>query len=101
VGEDGRIDPIDPHDPDAITSMVFREGRAVIVSRRPSSEDRHTPGIDDSFLSVPIRYSPGSGQSRKPHRSPRRQSFQHRQPEAADSDRVPGRRGDRESPLGA
>jgi sigma-B regulation protein RsbU (phosphoserine phosphatase) len=64
VGEDGRVDPLDPQDPDAITSMVFREGRAVIASRRPSGDDRQALGIDDSFLSVPIRYSPGSGQSR-------------------------------------
>ena len=64
VGEDGRVEPIDPDDPDAITSMVFREGRAVIASRRPTRADRLAGGGDDSFLSVPIRYSPGSGQSR-------------------------------------
>lgn len=64
VGDDGRVDPIDPHDPDAITSMVFREGRAIIASRRPSGPARHAGVPDDSFLSVPIRYSPGSGQSR-------------------------------------
>ncbi len=64
VGEDGRIVPIDPDDPDAITSMVFREGRAVIASRRPTGAERQSGGGDDSFLSVPIRYSPGSGQSR-------------------------------------
>jgi sigma-B regulation protein RsbU (phosphoserine phosphatase) len=64
VGDDGRIEPIDPDDPDAITSMVFREGRAVIASRRPERAERLAGGGDDSFLSVPIRYSPGSGQSR-------------------------------------
>jgi sigma-B regulation protein RsbU (phosphoserine phosphatase) len=64
VGEDGRVEPIDPDDPDAITSMVFREGRAVIASRRPTRNERQAGGGDDSFLSVPIRYSPGSGQSR-------------------------------------
>ena len=35
VGEDGRSKPISPDDPDAITSMVFREGRSIIASRRP------------------------------------------------------------------
>jgi sigma-B regulation protein RsbU (phosphoserine phosphatase) len=44
--------------------MVFREGRAVIASRRPTGAERQAGGGDDSFLSVPIRYSPGSGQSR-------------------------------------
>ncbi len=64
VGEDGRVTPLDPDDPDAITSMVFREGRAIIASRRSSGEERQKGGLDDSFLSVPIRYSPGSGESR-------------------------------------
>ena len=65
VGEDGRVEPIDPDDPDAITSMVFRDGRAVIASRRPTREERQAGGAsEDSFLSVPIRYSPGSGESR-------------------------------------
>ena len=64
VGEDGRVEPLDPDDPDAITSMVFREGRAIIASRRPSPAERDAGGAGDSFLSVPIRYSPGSGESR-------------------------------------
>jgi len=64
VGDDGRIAPIASQDPDAITSMVFREGRAIIASRRPTSAEREAGGGGDSFLSVPIRYSPGSGQSR-------------------------------------
>jgi sigma-B regulation protein RsbU (phosphoserine phosphatase) len=64
VGDDGRVTPIDPDDPDAITSMVFREGRAIIASRRPTGAERQAGGADDSFLSVPIRYSPGKGESR-------------------------------------
>jgi sigma-B regulation protein RsbU (phosphoserine phosphatase) len=64
VGEDGRVEPLSPHDPDAITSMVFREGRSIIASRRPTSAERDAGGSGDSFLSVPIRYSPGSGESR-------------------------------------
>ena len=64
VGDDGRVEPLSPHDPDAITSMVFREGRSIIASRRPTSTERASGGTGDSFLSVPIRYSPGSGESR-------------------------------------
>jgi phosphoserine phosphatase RsbU/P len=64
VGDDGRVSPISPQDPDAITSMVFREGRAIIASRRPTSAEREAGNSGDSFLSVPIRYSPGSGESR-------------------------------------
>jgi sigma-B regulation protein RsbU (phosphoserine phosphatase) len=64
VGEGGRVEPISPNDPDAITSMVFREGRSIIASRRPTSAEREAGGTGDSFLSVPIRYSPGSGESR-------------------------------------
>jgi phosphoserine phosphatase RsbU/P len=64
VGEDGRVAPLSPDDPDAITSMVFREGRAIIASRRPTPAEREAGGVGDSFLSVPIRYSPGSGESR-------------------------------------
>jgi len=64
VGEDGRVAPLSPDDPDAITSMVFREGRAIIASRRPTTAERERGAGGDSFLSVPIRYSPGSGESR-------------------------------------
>ncbi len=64
VGEDGRVAPLSPNDPDAITSMVFREGRAIIASRRPTTAERERGGGGDSFLSVPIRYSPGNGESR-------------------------------------
>jgi sigma-B regulation protein RsbU (phosphoserine phosphatase) len=64
VGDDGRVAPLSPHDPDAITAMVFREGRSIIASRRPTSAERDSGDAGDSFLSVPIRYSPGSGESR-------------------------------------
>jgi sigma-B regulation protein RsbU (phosphoserine phosphatase) len=64
VGDDGRNAPISSQDPDAITSMVFREGRAIIASRRPTSAEREAGNSGDSFLSVPIRYSPGKGESR-------------------------------------
>jgi sigma-B regulation protein RsbU (phosphoserine phosphatase) len=64
VGDDGRSDPLNPDDPDTITSMVFREGRSIIASRQPTSEEREAGADGDSFLSVPIRYTPGTGGSR-------------------------------------
>jgi sigma-B regulation protein RsbU (phosphoserine phosphatase) len=64
VGDDGRAGPLSPDDPDAITSMVLREGRAMIGSREPTSQERSDGESADSFLSVPVRYSPGSGASR-------------------------------------
>jgi len=65
VGDDGRVGSmLSPADPDTITSMVFREGRAIIASRQPTSAEREAGAKEDSFLSVPIRYSPSSGRSR-------------------------------------
>lgn len=65
VGEQGPAgSPLSPSDPDTITAMVFREGRALIASRQPTSEERENGAEEDSFLSVPIRYSPASGGSR-------------------------------------
>jgi sigma-B regulation protein RsbU (phosphoserine phosphatase) len=55
VGEDGLAGPIHPHDPDAITAMVFREGRSIIATRGVSSAQRAAGDEGDSFLSVPIR----------------------------------------------
>ena len=64
VGGDGLDGPLHPDDPDAVTSMVFREQRPIIASRSPRREERER-GLDgDSFLSVPIRYTPPSGDSR-------------------------------------
>lgn len=64
VGDDGRTGPLSPDDPDTITSMVFRGGRAIIASRQPTSREREAGATADSFLSVPIRYSPASGDAR-------------------------------------
>ena len=64
VGSDGLEGPLDPDDPDAVTSMVFREQKSIIAARSPRREERER-GLDgDSFLSVPIRYTPPSGESR-------------------------------------
>jgi sigma-B regulation protein RsbU (phosphoserine phosphatase) len=66
VGVQGRADPLPTDHPDAVTSMVFREGQAIIASRkRLEAAGEPDPGEeDDSFLSVPIRYTPASGESR-------------------------------------
>jgi sigma-B regulation protein RsbU (phosphoserine phosphatase) len=44
--------------------MVFREQRSVIASRAPTAEERARGVQGDSFLSVPIRYTPPSGEAR-------------------------------------
>ncbi|MEX2467568.1 MAG: SpoIIE family protein phosphatase [Gemmatimonadota bacterium] len=64
VGDDGRNVPVSPEEPDTITAMVFRDGRSIIATRLATALERGTGGEGDSFLSVPIRYSPGRGGSR-------------------------------------
>lgn len=64
VGGDGRGGPIPAQDPDAVTSMVFREQRPVIASRAPTRQEREEGLRGDSFLAVPIRYTPPTGDSR-------------------------------------
>ena len=64
VGDDGRAEPLSADDPDAVTSMVFRGGQAIVASRRPTGAERDAGDEGDSFLSVPIRYAPASGESR-------------------------------------
>jgi sigma-B regulation protein RsbU (phosphoserine phosphatase) len=63
VGHSEPFDSEDP-DPDAVTSMVFQEERAVIASRTPTRAERDQGLIGDSLLSVPIRYTPPAGESR-------------------------------------
>lgn len=64
VGDDGRDAPVTPDEPDTITAMVFRDGRSIIATRLATPEERGNGDEGDSFLSVPIRYSPGHGGSR-------------------------------------
>jgi sigma-B regulation protein RsbU (phosphoserine phosphatase) len=64
VGGDGRDVPLPVDHPDAITALVFREQRPVIASRAPSRAEREQGILGDSFLSVPISYTPPSGESR-------------------------------------
>lgn len=67
VGEAGLVGPLSTADPDAVTAQVFREGRSKIVTRQggddpaPSSGEPVEP---ETFLSVPIRYTPPAGEVR-------------------------------------
>ena len=66
VGEKGLEGPISVDDPSTITSRVFRDGRALILTGHPDSDDAPdgvTPPAD-SMLSVPIRYTPPSGEAK-------------------------------------
>ena len=67
VGEEGLMGPLRTDDPDAVTAQVFREGRSMIVTREGAPTET-LQGVDlgeaDSFLSVPIRYSPPAGEPR-------------------------------------
>lgn len=72
VGEGGLDGPLSVDDPRAVTSRVFREGRPILLTRGTEREGspQDPPPLDpiiaaaDSVLSVPIRYSPLSGESR-------------------------------------
>ncbi|MBW3535017.1 MAG: SpoIIE family protein phosphatase, partial [Gemmatimonadetes bacterium] len=67
VGEEGLMGPLRTDDPDAVTAQVFREGRSMIVTREGAPTET-LQGVDlgeaDTFLSVPIRYSPPAGEPR-------------------------------------
>lgn len=66
VGEKGLEGPISVDDASTITSRVFRDGRPMILSG--DRGDGATPdGLalpSDSMLSVPIRYTPPSGEAK-------------------------------------
>ncbi len=62
VGQDGAQDPPGGDHPDAVTSLVFEEGRSRIGGRA-DPEDRGNGGATTD-ISVPIRYSPPSGEAR-------------------------------------
>ncbi|MSR36898.1 MAG: GAF domain-containing protein [Gemmatimonadetes bacterium] len=66
VGE-GMEGPISPDDPDRVTAQVFREGRSMIVMRygtRGVGAAAGEGGEPETFLSVPIRYTPPAGEAR-------------------------------------
>ncbi len=66
VGEEGLTGPLSADDPEAVTSQVFRDGRAVIVGRpgTPRESRLLKKYAGDSLLSVPIRYTPPAGEPR-------------------------------------
>jgi phosphoserine phosphatase RsbU/P len=64
VGEEGRVAPISAQDPDAVTAQVFREGRSIIVTKDEVPMDGAGEDEPETFLSVPIRYTPPAGESR-------------------------------------
>ncbi len=64
VGNDGDHPPFRPDQADTVTSMVFRDQRPVIASRAPTREERARGLTGDSFIAVPIRYTPPTGESR-------------------------------------
>jgi sigma-B regulation protein RsbU (phosphoserine phosphatase) len=67
VGPGGAVGPIPADDPDRVTAQVFREGRSMIVTRDGTGPE---PGPEpeepepETFLSVPIRYTPPAGEVR-------------------------------------
>lgn len=62
VGEKGQEGPIPLDDDTTVTARVFREGRPVMVASQTDDEESATH--PDSVLSVPIRYTPPSGEAR-------------------------------------
>jgi sigma-B regulation protein RsbU (phosphoserine phosphatase) len=68
VGEDGVRGPIDIHDPDSATALVFRERQALNLERGAVlanvSRLEPPPRAYEAFLSVPINYTPPQGMTR-------------------------------------
>ena len=68
VGDEVVVGPLHADDPDAVTARVFREGRPMIAVREGPASEEGKQGVDlgetDSFLSVPIRYTPPAGEPR-------------------------------------
>ena len=62
VGQDGAQDPPGGDHPDAVTSLVFEEGRSRIGGRADPDDPRNGGATTD--ISVPISYSPPSGEVR-------------------------------------
>lgn len=64
VGDPGRVGPISVDDPEAVTAKVFREGRAVMGDEDGWRGDEEGEGGGGSLLSVPVRFTPPSGEAR-------------------------------------
>lgn len=63
VGDNRDVGSVGGEDPDAVTSLVFREQKPVIASRTATREGRARGDVGEPLLSVPIRYTPPSGES--------------------------------------
>ena len=64
VGEEGLVGPLDVDDPDTVTAQVFRDGRSRIVAREKKGAGPVDGDEPETFLSVPIVYTPPAGESR-------------------------------------
>ncbi|CAN5779462.1 hypothetical protein BH23GEM11_BH23GEM11_03550 [soil metagenome] len=68
VGTGGKEGPISISHSTSITSLVFRDGRPLILSGDLMDPAAEAAGLEaersDSILSVPIRYTPPSGEAR-------------------------------------
>ncbi len=66
VGEKGLDGPIPLDDRSTITARVFRDGRSLILTGPPDGPDTpdHLSDPADSILSVPIRYTPPTGEAK-------------------------------------
>ena len=66
-GDEGLRGPLSIADPQAVTARVFREGRPMIASQgmlKVGTLGGVPLDASDTFLSVPIRYTPPTGESR-------------------------------------
>jgi phosphoserine phosphatase RsbU/P len=67
VGGQGQRGPIDARDESSLTASVFREQRALILEPEdefPRQDDHGDKAGRDSFLSVPVSYTPPHGEPR-------------------------------------
>lgn len=64
VGDPGRTGPISVDDPEAVTAKVFREGRPVVAEEEDQKGMEEGEGGRGSLLSVPVRFTPPSGEPR-------------------------------------
>jgi len=67
VGDQGQSGPIDVRDEASLTASVFREQRALILEPEdefPRQDDHGDRAGRDSFLSVPVSYTPPYGEPR-------------------------------------
>ena len=69
VGDEGLKGPLSIQDASAVTARVFREARPLILTGGENQEEMSSPGSSpaapgESLISVPIRYTPPTGDTR-------------------------------------